>query len=911
MDTFSYISNATPAYIENLYRDFVKDPSSVDQDWKKFFEGFDFAVREFGDQDISESTGGISPKEFQVLNMINAYRERGHLLSDTNPIRPRKDRKPNVDPEYFGLGEDDLQSEFYAGNVIGLGIATLEQIINQLRKYYCGSMGFEYAYIRDTEQRNWLKERIESGSGFANFDIDKKKRILSKLNETVVFENFLGKKYIGQKRFSLEGGESTIPALDAIINKSADHGVEETVIGMAHRGRLNVLVNILGKTYDQVFHEFEGNMPESPMGDGDVKYHLGFSSIVETTGGKEVYLKLAPNPSHLEAVNSVVEGYVRAKGDVLYGEDRKKVLPILIHGDAAIAGQGVVYEVIQMSKLKGYYTGGTIHFVINNQIGFTTDFDDARSSDYATGLAQVIHAPVIHVNGDDVEAVVFAAELAAEYRQKFQSDIFVDMVCYRKYGHNESDDPKYTQPVLYNLIGKHKNPRDIYVDQLTSSGDLEAELAKKMDKDFWQLLQDRFDMVKEKELPYVFQPPELAWRKLRLSKPEDFIKSPFTKVSKESIDHIADVINHVPEGFSPLRKTSKYLVQREELMSGNKKVDWAAAELLAYGSILMEGKDVRMSGQDVKRGTFSHRHAILYDVKTGEEHNRLEGLSEDQGQFRIYNSLLSEFAVTGFEFGYAMANPDALVIWEAQFGDFANGAQVAIDQFLSSSESKWNKMSGLVMLLPHGYEGQGPEHSSARMERFLQLSAEFNMAVVNITTPANFFHALRRQVIWPFRKPLIVMSPKSLLRHERCISPIGDLTKGGFKEIIDDPVTRKKAANVRRVLLCSGKIYYDLLEKQEEEKIDDVAVVRLEQLYPLAFDQLDKIVDQYKNAEFYWVQEEPSNMGAWSYMHSCYRKVDFKLVARKSSASPATGHPAVHMREQAAIVEESFAKENS
>lgn len=901
MEPVSYISNAHPDYIESLYSDFKANPESIDVEWKKFFEGFDFAIS------TNSNEASISPKELQVFYLIEEYRRKGHLLSTTNPIRERIDRKPNLDISFFGLTNEDLKKSFIAGKALGLQNPTLENIVAHLKKVYCGSIGVEYYYMVKTEDRAWFQEQFESRVLNYNISIEKKKRILEKLNQTVAFEKFLHTKYIGQKRFSLEGGESTIPALDGIINKAAELGVQEVVIGMAHRGRLNVLANIMGKTYSYIFNEFEGNAePDMTMGDGDVKYHMGYSSQVETTSGKIINLKLSPNPSHLEAVNPVVEGFARAKADILYNSDNSKVLPILIHGDAALPGQGVSYEVVQMSQLQGYDTGGTIHFVINNQIGFTTDFEDARSSTYCTAAANVINAPVLHVNGDDVEAVLFAVELATEFRQKFKRDIFIDMVCYRKHGHNESDEPKFTQPNLYKLIEKHPNPREVYVKKLFADGSVDDALVEKLEKDFWQLLQDRLDEVKQNPLPYKYQEPELAWKSLRKSTPEDFEKSPDTSISKESFDAINKALLEIPKDFTPIKKVKKLLEDNAKKLADG-KLDWAMAELLAYGSILVEGNDVRMSGQDVNRGTFSHRHAVLRDEINDKAYNRLNSIAEKQGKFRIYNSLLSEFAVLGFEFGYSWASPQSLVLWEAQFGDFANGAQTIIDQFITSGESKWQRMSGLVMLLPHGYEGQGPEHSSARLERFLQLAAEFNIVVANITTPANLFHALRRQLTWQFRKPLVIMSPKSLLRHPEVVSDVTEFTKGGFKEIIDDVVAAKNAAKVKRVLLCSGKVYYDLLQKQRADKRTDLAIVRLEQIYPLAHKQIDAIIKQYSKAEFVWVQEEPVNMGSWHFILSqFYGKLQLKVVARKSSASPATGYNKVHGKEQATIVEQAF-----
>ncbi|QDH78151.1 2-oxoglutarate dehydrogenase E1 component [Echinicola soli] len=929
MDKYSYISNAHVAYIDELYEDYKKDPESIEPSWKTFFDGFDFAITKFGEDEnggaaSAEGASGTAkngalatkgtimdmeqlPKEIKVRALIHAYRSRAHLRSKTNPVRERRDRKALIDLEDFGLSESDLNTDFQAGNEIGIGDAKLSKILESLKKIYEGTMGFEYLNIRDPEMLDWFRQKIEKEALAFDPPAEEKERILYKLNEAVVFENFLHTKYLGQKRFSLEGGESTIPFLDAVINKSADLGAEEVMIGMAHRGRLNVLANVMGKTYEQIFSEFEGTAkPDLTMGDGDVKYHMGFSSEITTPSEKKINLKLAPNPSHLEAVNPVVEGFVRAKIDHQYEGNKDKVVPILIHGDSAVAGQGIVYEVTQMANLKGYNTGGTIHFVINNQVGFTTDFDDARSSIYCTDVAKIIDAPVIHVNGDDPEAVVFAANLAADFRQKYNQDIFIDMVCYRRHGHNESDEPKFTQPNLYNIISKHPNPREIYNKELLERGDVDAKLAKQMDKEFRKLLQDRLNMVKEKPLPYKSSPFEQAWKELRKSEPADFDKSPDTSISEDAIKKVAEALTSLPKGFKPIKQIEAQMKQRKDMFYSSKSLNWAAAELLAYGSLLLEGKTVRLTGQDCRRGTFSHRHAVLHDANTNKSYNSLKEMKDNKGQFHIYNSLLSEYAVLGFEYGYAMANPNALTIWEAQFGDFANGAQTMIDQFISSGESKWQKMNGLVMLLPHGYEGQGPEHSNARPERFLQLSAEYNMVVANITEPSNFFHLLRRQLAWEFRKPCIVMSPKSLLRHPKVVSPIDEFTKGGFREVLGDSTVKEK--DVTRVLLCSGKIYYELIEAREKEKVKDVAIVRVEQLHPLPEKQIVEVVKSYsKNKEVVWVQEEPENMGYWTYMmRALFRDFPMDVIARKASASPATGYFKVHQEEQQHIINKAL-----
>lgn len=916
MNDFSFVSNAHPSYIENLYQEYQANPASVEAGWRTFFKGFDYASAANGHESSAAAASGSLDqsqleKEINVLAIIKAYRNRGHLRSTTNPIRARRDRRANLDLNDFSLDQSDLDRVFGASIEVGLQNATLQQIIDKLEKIYCGNIGFEYHHIQDRNKRRWIRERVENHDPESfGLSPEKKKRILEKLNGAVGFEKFLHTKYIGQKRFSLEGGESTIPALDAIINEGATQRVEEVIIGMAHRGRLNVLANIMGKTYEMIFNEFEGTaIPDQSFGDGDVKYHLGFSSQVETPSGKTVHLKLAPNPSHLESVDPVVEGFARAKADLLYDSDYDRILPILIHGDAAVAGQGVVYETVQMSQLAGYYTGGTIHFVINNQIGFTTDFDDARSSTYCTGAASLVQAPVFHVNGDDPEAVIFASEMAMAFRQEFNNDVFIDMVCYRKHGHNEGDDPKFTQPEMYNLIAKHKDPREIYSEKLIARGDVDKEMAESLENQFWNDLQERLDEVKQHPLPYSYQEPEQDWRKLKkATAAEDFEESPVTGIDKKRVQQLIDHLMSFPEGFHPLGKVNRLLKGKQKLLDEG-KLDWAMAELIAYGSILTEGKDVRMSGQDVRRGTFSHRHAVFYDANTFEEYNRLNHIQDEQGKFRIYNSLLSEFAVLGFEYGYSLASPNNLVVWEAQFGDFYNGAQTIVDQYISAAESKWQRMSGLVMLLPHGYEGQGPEHSSARLERFLQMCAEYNMTIANVTTPANFFHLLRRQLERPFRKPLVVMSPKSLLRHPEVVSDIADFAgKNRFQEIIDDPeVGPRSGKKIKRVLLCTGKVYYDLLDYKREHKREEVAIVRFEQLYPLPQKQLDGLYKKYSEAEFFWVQEEPANMGAWQHIFmQLHEQVNLKLSSRKASASPATGFKKVHQEQQDGLVKRAF-----
>ena len=907
MDNLSYLSNANSEYIDSLYQSYKEDPNSVDFGWQKFFEGYDFG-RGSEAGTVSNETPDHFLKEINVLNMIDGYRTRGHLFTKTNPVRERRKYFPGKELETFGLTEADLNTVFNAGVEVGLGPAKLSDIRELLEQTYCQSIGAEYKYIRNPEKIKWFQQRMESERNTPNFSIETKKRILEKLNEAVVFENFLGTKFLGQKRFSLEGAESVIPALDSVIEKGADLGIEEFVIGMAHRGRLNILANILHKTYKDIFSEFEGKGYDinTPFG-GDVKYHLGYSTDVDTTSGKKVHLSLCPNPSHLEAVDPLVEGIVRSKIDFKYEGDYQRIAPILIHGDASLAGQGIVYEVLQMAKLDGYRTGGTIHLVINNQVGFTTNFKDARSSTYCTDIAKLTLSPVFHVNGDDVEALVYAINMAVEYRQKYHNDVFMDILCYRRYGHNESDEPKFTQPLLYKAIEKHPNPREIYNKKLLDQGSVDANLAKEMEKNFRALLQERLNESKQddnfSEVNPVFSG---AWKGLRLATSDDLHKPSDTAVSEKTFLSIAKSITTLPSDKKFFRKIEKLFEDRKKMVE-TQTFDWAMGELMAYGTLLEEGFRVRVSGQDVERGTFSHRHAVLMLEDSEEEYVPLAQLAKGAAKFDIYNSHLSEYGVLGFEYGYALANPMSLTVWEAQFGDFVNGAQIIVDQFITSAETKWQRSNGVVMLLPHGFEGQGPEHSSGRIERFLEACADDNIQVVNCTNPANFFHVLRRQLKREFRKPLVVFTPKSLLRSAQCVSKLEEFTKGRFLEVIDDAYV--KPNNVKRVLFCSGKIYYDLLEKQQVDKRGDVAIVRLEQLYPTPVEQLERIKAKYKNAEeFTWVQEEPENMGAWPYMLRKFRTSDFNLdvISRKESSSTATGYAKQHIAQQLYIVGRAF-----
>lgn len=903
MDKFSYLGNADTSSIEDLFQQYLKDSNSVDSGWQKFFEGFEFARKNYGgDTEIPQNV----IKEFDVINLINGYRSRGHLFTQTNPVRERRKYAPSLDIENFGLNESDLEIVFQAGAQIGLGPAKLKDIIAHLHQTYCQSIGAEYMYIRIPKVNEWLQEKMEGSKNTPNFLMHEKLMILHKLNQAVGFENFLHTKFVGQKRFSLEGAEAAIPALDAICEKGSDMGIEDFVIGMAHRGRLNILTNILDKKYEDVFSEFEGYLSEDSLFEGDVKYHAGYSCDRISNNGKPFHVSLSPNPSHLEAVNPVVEGISRAKIDHFHDGDNNKVCPILIHGDAALAGQGIGYEVIQMSQLDGFKTGGTIHLVINNQVGFTTNYLDGRSSTYCTDLAKVVLSPVFHVNGDDVEALVFTVQLAMEFRQKFHRDVFIDVLCYRKYGHNEGDEPRFTQPLLYKAIAAHPNPREIYVKQLISRGDIDMDFAKEMERNFKELLQEKLDTAKKNGKTQITSFLKSQWTGLKMAEADAFDRSPDTSVEKKTFLDIAKKSVTLPKDKKFFNKTQKLFEDRSAMIE-NDNYDWAMGELMAYATLMNEGSNVRFSGQDVERGTFSHRHAVITLEDSEEQYIPLNNIGT-KGKLDIYNSLLSEYGVLGFEFGYALTVPNDLTIWEAQFGDFFNGAQIIIDQFLTSAEYKWRRMNGLVMLLPHGYEGMGPEHSSARMERFLQQCAENNMQVVNCSTPANQFHILRRQIKRNFRKPLICFTPKKLLRYPTCVSSLKDFTTGGFLELIDDSTANVKS--VKKIAFCSGKIYYDLIEAKQKENNEDLAIVRIEQLYPLPTRQLQEIVSKYKNAtEYLWVQEEPENMGAWAYMLRAFREVNLKYIGRNESASPATGYGKQHIKQQQSIIDRVFVKQ--
>tara|TARA_R100000388_G_scaffold95031_2_gene85992 strand:+ start:32746 stop:36405 length:3660 start_codon:yes stop_codon:yes gene_type:complete len=845
-----------------------------------------------------------------VWRLINMYRMRGHVLADLDPLEKEPGKNPELDLEYYGLSLWDLDREFYCGGLGGKERATLREIISLLRDTYCGNIGVEYMHLLDLEERKWLRESMESTGNNAQLSKDHKREILHKLNQAMAFEEFLHKKYIGHKRFSLEGADSLIPMIHFMLEKAGDHGIEKMFMGMAHRGRLNMLVNIMNKPYHRVFAEFEGNVdPDSIQGSGDVKYHLGARGTHKTANGSEIELQLMPNPSHLEAVNPVVEGAVRAMQDHHEKEDpAKRVVPVLMHGDAAFAGQGVVAETLNMSQLEGYKTGGTMHIIINNQIGFTTLPKDGRSTEYASDLAKMILAPIFHVNGDTPEAAVHAIQMALNYRQKFGKDVIIDLIGYRKHGHNEGDEPAFTQPGMYKEINDHAPVRDLYTEHLVKNGELTKEETQQIFDEFDQLLQEAFEDAKK--APNLEITDNLIDR--TETPQEDWNAYPDTTYPAEDLKEIAVKLNTVPKDFDANPKLLKQLAKRAEIVNNNeKKIDWGFAELLAFGSLLKSGKTIRLTGQDVERGTFSHRHAVLHGTETNQKFTPLNNLSEDQAKFHVHNSLLSEFAALGFEFGYSAEKLDALVIWEAQFGDFVNGAQVIIDQFISASEAKWGQKSALVMNLPHGYEGQGPEHSSARLERFLQLCAEDNMQVMNVTTPAQYYHMLRRQTLQEKKRPAILMTPKSLLRHPMATSSRDDLADGKFQPfIIDNDFTDAK--KLKRLVICSGKVYYDLLKYRQQNEIDDVAIARLEQFYPFADDEIQEQLKDFKNIkDIVWCQEEPKNMGAWNFVAPRFMELlqdgqKLTYAGRQASASPAAGQKKIHQAEQDKLVEDAM-----
>ena len=905
MDRFSFLGTSHIGFIEDLYKEYLSDPDSIEPSWRAFFQGYDFSKSDFSDL-LEDQT--VVPdevrKEFSVLNLVHGYRTRGHLFTQTNPVRTRRKYSPDLSLKNFGLNDSDLELKFQAASELGLeSPASLRDIINHLENTYCRSIGVEYMYVREPDVISWIQKFIQSNENAPILDSNDRLYILHKLNEAIAFESFLNTKFVGQKRFSIEGAENLIPGLDFLLQKAAEIGVEEVVLGMAHRGRLNVLTNLFGKPASEIFSEFEGKQFEEADFDGDVKYHLGYTAERELDNGKKLKLNIAPNPSHLEAVDPIVAGISRAKSRSSYPEDPSKVLPIMIHGDAAISGQGVVYEVIQMERLSGYGTEGTIHVVVNNQVGFTTNFIDGRSSTYCTDVAKVVLAPVLHVNGDDTEAVIHAMRFAIEYRQKWKRDVFIDLLCYRKYGHNEGDEPRFTQPLLYKTISKHPNPRKIYFDKLLATGEVDSNLIREMESEFKSMLEGLFDdskkIEKNKIVPFMLD----EWNDYPRAKKIDIHNIPDTSISKDRLNSVAKTLTALPPGMKFFKKITRLIEDRKKMAFEKNALDWGMAEMMAYGTLLQDGFNIRISGEDVERGTFSHRHAIIKIEDSEEEVCLLDNIPESKGRFAIYNSHLSEYAVLGFDYGYAMASPDTLVIWEAQFGDFSNGAQIIIDQFIAAAEDKWKVQNGLVLLLPHGYEGQGAEHSSARLERFLQLCAQQNMFVCNPTTPANHFHLLRRQMLQKFRKPLVIMSPKSLLRHPLAVSKMEELGEGKFLPVIPDFIDERK---VKKVVFCSGKIYYELLEERNRINDEETAIIRLEQLYPLPKKEMDRQLSKYnKKVKLIWTQEEPANMGAWSYLRV---KTDypFKCISPKVSASTAPGSKQAAEQVQKKLIIQTF-----
>lgn len=904
--------NLNTSIYEEQYEKYLRSPHSVDPSWRTLFESWTDeqggvkAVEPIKEVSVIYQTkkGEETVPDIRVYNLIQAYRTYGHLMARINPLLKEDPPEPKeLRLETHGLTKQDLSQPFLTYAILPEKKAPLLTIVNALKAIYCARIGVEYMGIHNPELESWLQRKIEPTLFKPQLSLDEKQMILQQLSRSELLETFLHTKYVGQKRFSLEGSETLIPMLSGVLEKGNQLGMGEFVIGMTHRGRLNVLCNILNKSYADVFSEFdEGYIPESFEGSGDVKYHKGFSSEVTLKDGSIVRVDLSPNPSHLEAVDPVVEGMTRAKQRLIGDEQREKILPILIHGDAAIAGQGVVYETLQMYRLEGYETGGTLHLVVNNQIGFTTFPEDARSTYYCTDIAKAFGAPVFHVNAEDPEGCVYVTELALELRQKFHCDVFVDLYCYRKYGHNESDEPAYTQPIEYKLIRNKKPIRDLYSEELIKKGVLEKYMAESLEAEFKKALNQALKDIKLGG----GQPKERGAADANG-------ETPTTAVDKETLEFIGERLSVVPEGFSLHPKLIPLIKERKEMAFGEKPIDWGMGETLAYGTLLLEGVPIRISGQDVRRGTFSHRHAIWMDQVQEKGYFPLQHLSKEQAPFEIYNSLLSENAVVGFEFGYSTSDPSSLVIWEAQFGDFANGAQVDIDQFIATSEQKWGQKSSLTLLLPHGYEGQGPEHSSARIERFLSLCGHNNLRVVYPTTPAQLFHLLRLQTKAKALKPLIVFTPKGLLRLPACVSSVADLTQGEFQTVINDPQEPKQ---IKKLIFCTGRIFYDLDAQRQKGEVRDIAIVRVEQLYPLDAEAIKNVISQYEPfEECFWVQEEPMNMGAWSSLAPQIapllpRGKELRYIGRERSAATATGIHAAHKRELAAILGEVFQKTN-
>ena len=905
-----FINRANADYVDALYQQFLRDPASVDPAWALFFAGFEAARGGNGAQ-APAAVQPVAERNIGVFDLIHSYRELGHLIANLDPLGHNQTSHPLLEPAEFGFNDTDFDRTVECPSFKGCTRATLRDLINLLRATYCGTLGVEYMEIADKDQRTWLQERMEPTLNKPQLTEVDRKFILSRLTAAEGFEHFLQTKFVGQKRFSIEGSEALIPMLDALIEDAGDSGVEEIVMGMAHRGRLNVLAHILRKPYEMILAEFEGTqLPAHIQGDGDVKYHLGYARDHVTRGGRRVHVSLASNPSHLEAVDPVVEGIVHAKQHYLGDTERTRVVPVLIHGDAAFTGQGLVAETLALSELEAYRTGGTVHIIVNNQIGFTTSPPDYRFTRYPSDVAKIIQAPVFHVNADDPEAVVQAARLAIAFRNAFKKDVIIDLVCYRRHGHNETDDPTFTQPVMYKEIAAHRSVRDLYAERLINDGVLQADDVTQGTAALREVLDDALNYARD------FMPRQQVfalggvWKGMGWAG-DDW--SAHTAVTPETLQRVMDGVRRVPSDFAIHPKVKRLLDDRAKMLAGENGIDWGCAEMLGFGTVLLEGTKIRLSGQDSGRGTFSHRHAVLRDVNTNERYVPLDHLSADQGRFVIIDSMLSEAAVLGFEYGFSQADPRNLVIWEAQFGDFANGAQVLIDQFISSAESKWQRMSGLVMLLPHGYEGQGPEHSSARLERYLQLCAENNLQVCNLTTPAQYFHAVRRQMHRNFRKPLVLMSPKSLLRHKLCVSTARDFTDGSFQLVIGeteaiDPKT------VRRVVLCSGKVYYELLVARRERDVRDVAIIRVEQLYPFPGSEIAAALQAYPpTCELMWVQDEPWNMGGWHDMYRRLRRVvgNDRIInysGRRATASPATGSYKLHKAEEADLINNALRK---
>ncbi len=949
----SFLNGANAGFIAELYERFLEDPGSVDPSWASYFH----ELRDDGSRFAAEMRGASwAPREARLIRpgngtgasqavaiekrvsadpgkarqaildsvralmMIRVYRVRGHLIARFDPLGLEgNDYHPELDPKTYGFSEADMDRPIFIDYVLGLETATLREILKILRETYCGSIGVEFMHIMEPEEKAWIQRRIEGIRNQTVFTLKGKRAILERLTEAEGFEKFLHVKYVGTKRFGLDGGEALIPALEQILKRGGQLGVREVVLGMPHRGRLNVLANVLRKPYRAIFSEFQGNSayPEDVEGSGDVKYHLG-ASADRDFDGNVVHLSLTANPSHLEAVNPVVLGKARAKQVQRGDADRRQVMAVLMHGDAAFAGQGLVAESLELSQLHGYTIGGTVHFIVNNQIGFTTAPRHSRSSPYPSDVAKSIQAPIFHVNGDDPEAVVHVARIATEFRQEFKRDVVVDMFCYRRHGHNEADEPSFTQPVMYRAIGKHPTTREIYTRQLVQEGVVSEQEATTLEAEFRARMDEEFAATGSYR-PNTADWLQGEWKGLANFVGEEEMRDDDTAVPLATLREIGAAISTAPEGFNVNRKIVRLLETRRRMIESGENIDWGTAEHLAFGSVLAEGSGVRLSGQDSGRGTFSHRHAVLVDQETEQKHVPLNHIRRDQGYFEVLDSPLSEAGVLGFEYGYSLAEPHALVIWEAQFGDFANGAQVIIDQFVASGESKWLRLCGLVMLLPHGYEGQGPEHSSARIERYLQLCAENNLQVVNCTTPANYFHVLRRQLHRNFRKPLVVFTPKSLLRYKLCVSQLADFGPGGrFRRVIPEIDPLVPDDQVRRLVLCSGKVYYDLLEYRRSQNIRDVAIVRLEQLYPLPWQTLFDVIGRYRRAEVVWCQEEPANMGAWYFIFPRLTDMLLELgrenhhpayAGRKAAASPATGRAKTHLTEQQKLVVDALTTE--